>query len=190
MEATADNRKGEGRVRSTAAERREQILEAAVSEFAANGLRGASVETVAEKVGVSQPYVYRLFGTKKDLFLAAMGRVRDRIRETFRGAAESDSGDPLETMGGSYNLSLLEREEMMMVLQSVVASSEAPDVREAAGRNFAEMWRYVQGATGASDEEVWGFFGAGMMLTVDANVGLVRRLGKEGWFEEYMRASG
>lgn len=190
MKTGTDN-KGNGGFRKSAEERREQILEAAVSEFAARGLRGASVEGVAEKVGVSQPYVYRLFGTKKDLFLAAMERVRERIRHTFSTAvgSEVNGGNALEAMGSSYNLSLLEREEMMLVLQSVVASEDA-DVREAAGRNFAEMWRYVQGTTGSSDEEVWEFFGAGMMLTIEANVGFMERLGKEEWLGEYMDSGG
>ncbi len=84
----------EGTVRRSAEERREQILEAAVEEFAAKGLRGASVEDVAERVGVSQPYVYKLFGTKKGLFLAAMRRVRERVTEAFRRA-----GPPRPTPG-------------------------------------------------------------------------------------------
>ena len=90
-----------GGVRKTAGERREEILEAAISEFSARGLRGASVEDLATRVGVSQPYVYRLFGTKKDLFLAATGRVCDRVQEAFRQAAEANPGNTLEAMGRS-----------------------------------------------------------------------------------------
>ena len=100
---------GDGRVRKSAAERREQILEAAMEEFAARGLRGASVEDLAGRVGVSQPYVYRLFGTKKDLFLAAMGRVRERVQEAFAKAADNDPGNALEAMGRSYDRSLFGR---------------------------------------------------------------------------------
>lgn len=185
MEIEEPNKKGR-RVRKTAEERREEILELAVSEFAARGLSGGSVERVAERAGVSQPYVYRLFGTKKELFLAAMRRVGERVAGAFREAAEADdSGDPLEAMGRSYNPSLFRHEEMMMVLQGITASAD-PEVREAVGKRFASMWRYVQEASGASDEEVWNFFGAGMMLTLDASVGLASRLGKEAWLEEYM----
>jgi len=185
MEIEESNKRG-GRVRKTAEERREEILEFAVSEFAVHGLSGGSVERVAERSGVSQPYVYRLFGTKKELFLAAMRRVGDRVAGAFREAAEADdSGDPLKAMGRSYNPSLFRQEEMMMVLQGVTASGD-PEVREAVGARFAAMWRYIQEATGASDERVWHFFGAGMMLTLDAAVGLTSRLGKEDWLEEYM----
>ena len=73
----------------------------------------------------------------------------------------------------------------MMVLQGVTASGD-PEVREAVGERFAAMWRYIQEATGASDEQVWNFFGAGMMLTLDAAVGLTSRLGKGDWLEEYL----
>ena len=173
------------RLRKTAEERREQILEAAISEFSARGLRGASVEDLAAKVGVSQPYVYRLFGTKKDLFLAATGRVRDRIQDAFRQAAETNPGNVLEAMGRSYNLSLLRREDMLMLLQGFAAADD-PEVREAVGERYAGLWRFVQDTSGASDEEVWYFFATGMLLTVDAAIGLMPRIGKEKWLQEFV----
>ena len=51
--------------RQSAEERREEILEAALVEFADRGLHGTSTEDIARRVGISQPYVFRLFGTKK-----------------------------------------------------------------------------------------------------------------------------
>ena len=173
-----------GRTRKTAGERRQEILDAAVTEFAAHGLRGASVEDMAESVGVSQPYVYRLFGTKKDLFLAAARHVRHRVMRTFEERARSE--DALQAMGQSYNLQFFRREEMMLMLQGF-AASEDPEVKEAMASGFAEIWRFVQQATGASDEETWNFMAAGMMLTVDAAIGLMPRLGKEEWLQKYVR---
>ncbi len=180
---TGSNKKV-GRVRKTAEERREEILEAAVAEFAAGGLRGASVEDIAGAAGVSQPYVYRLFGTKKDLFLAAMRRVRGRVREAFRRAAEADPENALQAMGRSYDRSLLGRKERLMLLQGFAASDD-PEVREAVGEGYAELWRFVEQTTGAGEEQVRNFFAAGMLLTVDAAIGLTERLGKEGRPEEH-----
>ncbi len=57
--------------RSTADDRREAILQAAMEAFAEKGLHGTSTETIARAVGISQPYLFRLYGTKKELFLAA-----------------------------------------------------------------------------------------------------------------------
>ncbi|HKH12931.1 MAG TPA: TetR/AcrR family transcriptional regulator [Rubrobacter sp.] len=165
-------------VRKSAEERREEILEAAIEEFAARGLRGASIESVAERVGVSQPYVYKLFGTKKDLFLAASGRVRERIQEAFREAAEADPENALAAMGHSYDRSLFGRKERLMLLQGFAASHDE-DVREAVGEGYAGLWRFVKGISGASDEEVRNFFAMGMLMTVDAAIGLTEKLGKQ-----------
>ena len=179
-------KKRSGGGRKTAEERREQILEAAIAEFSARGLRGASVEDLAARVGVSQPYVYRLFGTKRDLFLAATGRVCDRVQEAFRQAAEADPENALQAMGRSYNLSLFQREDMLMLLQGFAAADD-PEVREAVGERYAGLWRFVQGASGASEEEVWHFFATGMLLTVDAAIGLMPRLGKKKWLQQFVK---
>jgi AcrR family transcriptional regulator len=180
---------GDGRARKSAAERREQILEAAIEEFAARGLRGASVEDLARRVGVSQPYVYRLFGTKKDLFLAAMGRMRERVQEAFAKAADNNPGNALEAMGRSYDRSLFGHKEQLMLLQGFAAADD-DEVREAVGEGYAELWRFVQDRSGASDEEIFRFFAAGMLLTVDTAVGLMERLSAKGQPEERSRGGG
>src|SRR5919205_743384 len=88
--------------RMSAAERRGEILEAAVAEFAHRGLHGTSTETIAARAGVSQPYLFRLFGTKKDLFLAAVGRGFDQIQSTLETAVASHPPDPMKAMGEAY----------------------------------------------------------------------------------------
>ena len=62
------------RRRVPAAERREELIAAAVHEFAHGGLHGTPVERIARRVGVAQPYVFSLFPSKRDLFLAALER--------------------------------------------------------------------------------------------------------------------
>ncbi len=178
MKPEIQKAENDGEVRKTAAERREQILDAAIEEFAAGGLRGASVEEMAARVGVSQPYVYKLFGTKKGLFLAAMRTVRERVMGAFHRAAEADPENALEAMGRSYDRSLFGREERLMLLQGFAASSD-PEVREAVGEGYAELWRFVEETSGASEEEVRAFFATGMLLTVDAAIGLTERIGRE-----------
>src|ERR1700709_2733381 len=88
------------RTRMSADARREEILNTAVSDFALGGLHGTSTEAIAERAGISQPYLFRLFGTKKDLFIACIGRCFDRTEGAFRAAAEADDeGDPLAAVG-------------------------------------------------------------------------------------------
>src|SRR3954468_18338105 len=104
--------------RMTAEQRREAILGVAVGEFARGGLNGTSTEAIAAGAGISQPYLFRLFGTKKQLFLACMRRCHDRLHEPFRAAAEADtSGDPLEAMGVAYTELLDDREMLLLQLQ-------------------------------------------------------------------------
>lgn len=177
------------RVRESAEERREQILAAAIAEFAARGLRGASIEDVAARVGVSQPYVYKLFGTKRDLFLAALERVRERVRDAFRAAVAADPAHALEAMGRAYDRSRFGHEERLLLLQGFAAGDD-PQVREAVAEGYAALWRFVQETTGASDEEVFRFFAAGMLLTVDAAVGFLARLGRAGEYAQHAETQG
>src|SRR4249919_1908166 len=77
--------------RLTAVDRREAILQAAMEAFADKGLHGTSTETIARNVGISQPYLFRLYGTKKELFLAAIRRCFDDTLDRFRRAVEEGS---------------------------------------------------------------------------------------------------
>src|SRR6478752_7365676 len=96
--------------RKSAEERRDEILEAAMVEFAVRGLHGASTEAIAKRAGISQPYVFRLFGSKKDLFKASAARCLRETLETFQRAAEGKRGkDALEAMGHAYQELLVDR---------------------------------------------------------------------------------
>ena len=174
-----------GRVRKTAEERREEILDAAVTEFAAHGLRGASVEDMAEKVGVSQSLCLPAVRNQEGSFSRRCRTRSWTVLDTFQEGASAGHNN-LETLGQSYSLEFFRREEMMLLLQGF-AASEDPEVKEAMVSGFVEIWRFVQEATRASDKEVWNFMSDGMMLTVDAAIGLMPRLGKEEWLQKYMR---
>src|SRR5512141_2135083 len=94
--------------RSTAPERREEIVAAAAIEFAAGGYTGTPTEAIAKRVGVSQPYLFQLFGTKRDLFIGAIGTCFDRTRRTFEEAGKPgreaglSPAAVLEQMGHAY----------------------------------------------------------------------------------------
>ena len=79
--------------RMSAEERRESVLDAAVAEFARGGLAGTSTEAIAARAGISQPYLFRLFSTKKDLFIAAYRRAFVLIESRFTEASEGLTGD-------------------------------------------------------------------------------------------------
>jgi AcrR family transcriptional regulator len=167
--------------RMTAEQRRAAILDVAVGEFARGGLNGTSTEAIAAGAGISQPYLFRLFGTKKQLFLACMGRCHDRLHETFRAAAEADtSGDPLKAMGAAYTELLADREMLLLQLQMYAACGD-PEVRAAASSGYAELWRLVSRLSGAPEEDVRAFFATGMLLNVAAAMDLPQIAGDSEW---------
>src|SRR5437899_6459053 len=89
--------------RGTAADRREAVLDAALTVFAEQGLQGASTEEIARRAGISQPYVFRLFGTKKELFTAVVARCFRQTLEIFQRSAEGLRGEAaLQAMGAAY----------------------------------------------------------------------------------------
>src|ERR671933_912370 len=101
--------------RKTAEERREAVLREALVELADKGYDGASTDVIARRAGVSQPYLFRLFGTKKELFVAALNRCFRVTLETFMRAAEGKRGDEaLARMGGAYRELLGDRQKLLM----------------------------------------------------------------------------
>jgi AcrR family transcriptional regulator len=163
--------------RMTADERRDAIVAAATEEFATGGLVGASTEAIARRVGVSQPYVFQLFGTKKDLFLATVRSCFARIVGTFEDAAarwtpESTECDTrLGAMGLAYKKLLADRTLLMFQHQAYAACSD-PDVRELVRANWATLYRRVAEVSGASSMEIHQFFADGMLLNLGAAIGL------------------
>ncbi len=89
--------------RLTAVDRREAIVQAAMEAFADTGLHGTSTETIARNVGISQPYLFRLYGTKKELFLASIRRCFDDTLDSLprggRGGQPRHARDPLDRRG-------------------------------------------------------------------------------------------
>lgn len=179
MNETAATYKGRRSPRQSADERREAIVAAGVEEFAARGLAGASVDVIARRAGVSQPYVYQLFGTKKDLFIAVVRHGFERTRIAFEHAADrfdrgeitSDCGNAMDAMGQAYMQLLADRTLLLVQLQAYAACGD-PDVRTAVRSAFAELHRFVAERTGASSADIHHFFAEGMLLNVGAAVQL------------------
>ena len=155
--------------RSSSEERREQVLEAAVKEFAANGYHAASTSAIAKRAGISQPYIYALFPNKRELFLATHRRVTLRILEAFADAARGEDGPDakLEAMGKAYMQLLQDRDEILMQLQAHAAAGD-PDLREPIREAFTDVIQQVRSLTGASEECVHDFMSKGMYLNVAA----------------------
>jgi AcrR family transcriptional regulator len=159
--------------RHTAAERREAVLAAALVAFAHGGLHGTSTEDIARAAGISQPYLFRLFGTKKKLFVATVERCMADTLELFRAAAGDLRGDDaLEAMGQAYTAMVTgDRTRLLAQLQAYAAADDA-DVREAIRTGFGSLHLFVETVSGLDSEAVTRWFGAGMLLNVVAAMDL------------------
>src|ERR671931_2967301 len=141
--------------RKTAEERRESILDAALEEFAAHGLSGASTEAIAAKAGISQPYVFRLFGTKKELFKAVVARCFRETLELFQRAAEGKRGaEALEAMGNAYVNELLPNRTRLQGQMQAYAACEDPEIREVVRNGFGDLVAYAERVSGRPTEEI------------------------------------
>ncbi len=158
--------------RQTADERRDAIVVAALREFADRGYSGTSTESIARAVGVSQPYLFQLFGTKRELFLAVVRHGFQRTRLVFHEAAKrSPEDDPacsnLDLMGLAYMRLLSDRDLLRVQLQAYAACGDE-DVRQVVREEFAALYGAVERDSGASKEEIHSFFAEGMLLNVAA----------------------
>jgi len=151
------------KIRLTAAERGEEVLQAAVVAFGAAGYQGTKTDEIARLAGVSQPYVIRLFGTKQQLFLAVSNRVCDRIEEAFRQAAENRPD--LDSLGRAYEDLMAERELLVVLLHGFSAGAD-PEIGDVSRKRFGQIHQLIRDLTGASAEETRQFLATGMLLTV------------------------
>ena len=172
----------------TADERREDVLQAALVEFADGGLHGTSTEAIAARAGVSQPYLFRLFGTKKELFLACYRTCCEQIMSAFREAADrapagASPEERLMEMGNAYKHLLANQDLLRMQMQGYVAAAADPEVRALARERYGELFRFVERASGAGPEAVIAFFATGMLLNVSSSLGVppMRLSEPEGW---------
>jgi AcrR family transcriptional regulator len=160
--------------RLSADERRVEVVEAAVKAFAAGGLHGTSTEEIARLAGVSQPYLFRLFGTKRDLFLAALERMFARLEHEFNDAADKplvdmpyDYSPVLASIGHRYGR-LLQDQSLLRLQLHGFAACDDPEIRAFVSRRFSELISLVSARSGVPGTELRDFFAQGMLMNVAA----------------------
>src|SRR5438309_2269123 len=171
--------------RQSAEERREAVLDAAQAEFAARGLHGASTEAIAKTAGISQPYLFRLFGTKKELFKATVSRCFRETLETFQRAAEGKRGEEaLKAMGDAYVEKLLSDRTRLRIQMQAYSACDDPEICELVRNGYGDLVAYVERVSGLPPEEVTRFFATGMLLNVFASMNVIER--PEPWSERLL----
>jgi AcrR family transcriptional regulator len=192
-----------GDLRHTAEERRAEVLQAAVAEFALHGLHGTSTEMIARRIGISQPYIFRLFPSKKELFLAAVDQCFDRVETAFRNAAGESPITPepsghaaaspaearLHAMGHAYLRLMTKRELLLFQMQAYAACSD-DDVRRKVKLRWDQLVKVTGEISGASPDALTAFFARGMLMNVFASVGMVPEKATAKWGHEMLGVFG
>ena len=176
--------------RMSAAERRDAVLEAALVEFAERGFVGTSTEDIARRAGISQPYLFRLFGTKKELYIASVTRCFRETLELFQRAAEGARGEEaLHAIGAAYMEQLeTNRVWLRAQMQSYAAATEDEEIRAVVRAGFGDLVAYVRRVSDSDWPALWQFFSTGMLLNVLASMGVTTD--PEPWMRELLAACG
>lgn len=159
----------------TGDERREQILRAARRVFAEKGF-GATTDEVARAAGVSQPYVVRLFGTKRGLLAEVHRHATDELVETFR--AVETGPHAASALGDAYIRLMADRDLLRLLMHGFVVGPE-DELGAMSRHTFAEVYRVYRDRTGADPEEVCRFIAHGMLVNVLLGIGAPEHPGED-----------
>jgi AcrR family transcriptional regulator len=169
------------RTRKSAEARRTEVVALAMEQFALGGYRGTSTEAIARQAGISQPYLFRLFKTKRELFLACHELCDKRIIETFQKAAAGvPQAEALPAMGKAYVELLQDRTMLLFQMQSYAACAD-PVIQDSVRAGYGDVVREVTRLSGAEPERVWQFFAHGMLLNVVASLDLAAIADSDEW---------
>ncbi|MFJ8745393.1 TetR/AcrR family transcriptional regulator [Embleya sp. NPDC127516] len=175
--------------RSTAAQRRVEAIEAGMRVFADNGLTTTAVQRIADEIGVSQPYVFRLFGSKRAFFLACMDEMEARVLAVFRQTAAAAPDEPFEVMGARFRGLIADGVLSGLWMQSC-AAARADETIAARCRTFlARTLEEVERATEARSEDLAQFLARGALVMMLQAVGADLTEGSRGAIEA-LRAEG
>jgi AcrR family transcriptional regulator len=170
--------------RMSSEERRGQIVDAAIAVFGAKGYVGTTTDDVARAASVSQPYVVRLFGTKENLFLAALDSSLERLMAAFRSAPNvADLHDRRELMGQTY-LGLLEVRGLHQTLSHAFLLGAHPVIGPAARAGFARVWRFLREEAGFDADDAQQFLATGMLINTMVGLRMTEEYGKDSGMTE------
>jgi AcrR family transcriptional regulator len=157
--------------RGTATQRRAQAIASGVQAFADHGLTTAAIQHVADEIGVSQPYVFRLFGSKQSFFLACLDELEDRIRGVFRQAAVTNPTDPLPAMGAGFRELVADGVVSGLWLQACAIARNDEQVAQRCRSLIAGALDEAEQLTDATAEDMARFAARGALVVLLQAVG-------------------
>jgi AcrR family transcriptional regulator len=177
---TTSTSSSDSRHRVPASERRDALIEAAIHEFAQTGFHGTPVDRIARQVGVAQPYVFSLFGSKRELFLQTVERCFEKVYELLaEAAAEFDPAialpdtDATFPMANAYIEQIDANRDILLLQQHAYAACGDDEIRPRVRACHERLIAQVKELSGADDERIEEFFRYGAWINVNAALGFV-----------------
>jgi len=160
-----------GAARSTAARRRADAIAAGMRVFADNGPTTTAMQRVADEIGVSQPYVFRLFGNKQAFFLACLDELEARVRAVFKETAAVSRTDPLDAMGGGFRELVADGVISGLWVQACAAARSDEKVAQRCRALIAGVLDEAEQSTGAASDELARFLANGALVVLLQSIG-------------------
>ena len=156
------------------------MLAAAVVEFGTHGMHGTTGAAIAARADLTQPHLFHLFGSKRNLFLATIDYGFDRAQRAFEHAVQTapEGTSALDALDRTYAVGLRQHYELMTQL-NVWAACHEDDVRELVRRRFLGLYRWVEEHSGAGEAEVRSFFAYQLLRNVIAAMALGEEAGDD-----------
>jgi AcrR family transcriptional regulator len=171
--------------RVSADQRREEIISAAVVEFSQKGLHGGSTVKIAEEVGMSHPNLFRLFPTKKDLFIAAVERAVEQTAGKMVQKGQSADSDNVGAMKAAWAEAVADQTVMLMFLQGYAACQDE-DIRAVMHRVSREAFTQIEAIPGMDLEEARQFYSRGMFYMIAAAMRFPALQDEDDWVRKFM----
>jgi len=153
-------------------ERREIVLRESIPVFARFGYEGATTAEIAKRAGVTQPYIFKLFGSKKSLFIEACERNMHTTESQMRESAGGKTGhEAMEAMGQAYVERMENDRDSLLLQMQQYAACHDPDIQSTVRDCMQRIWDMVVTVSGEPVEEVAVFIAKGMMCNVLAAAG-------------------
>jgi TetR/AcrR family transcriptional regulator len=171
------------RPRLSAPDRRQAVLDTACQVFFKKSYRGATTAEIAREAGITEPILYRHFGSKRDLYIACLDEAWRQLREFAEEALETDPAGCLGAIADAYTAKRAKLRLVDLWIQALSEASEDPVIAKALRTQiravhdfFADVIRRGQ-ADGALNPdrdpvaEAWIFVSGGVLATIDHRLG-------------------
>src|SRR5581483_5341075 len=171
------------RQRLSAEARRQAVLDTACGVFAASSYRGATTAQIAREAGISEPILYRHFGSKRDLYLACLDEAWRSVREL---AEDAIARTPETCLGALLDAFMAKRAKIRLIdlwIQPLNVTGADPVIAKGLRHQIREVHAFfadliadgqARGVVAADRDaraEAWIFVAGGLLATIDQRLG-------------------